>query len=174
MGQTPWRSHCSFSEHFAKQGGTFRLKVLLMPNGHLYSRVCRLADEFSSHISSMCMMSTCYPTVSGCWPSFLAWLGFIFCIKEEEPLWKVIVRRAGSVTAFMIYDVLRLASTLGYSGRIRSIVSSHCRDIVGEGDVSLVGLVSGSCPHRQDWNPCPCNLLLCLKSCLVILIFLDT
>lgn len=144
-----------FHEHFAKQGGTFRLKVLLMPNGHLYSRVYRLADvpgvqlTYLINVYDVHMLSYCVRMLIQ-FPSFLTWLGFIFCIKEEEPLWKVIVRRAGSVTAFMIYDVLRLASTLGYSGRIRSIVSSHCRDIVGEGDVSLVGLVSGSCPHRQD------------------------
>lgn len=125
-----------------------------MPNGHLYSRLCRLADvpgvQFAYlinvdvvHKPSYCVrMLTQSPCLVG--------LFFIFCIKEEEPLWKVIVRRVGSIAAFMIYDVLRLASTLGYSGRIRSIVSSHCRDIVGACDVSLVGLVSGSCPHRQD------------------------
>ena len=74
-------------------------------------------------------------TQSPCLPGF----SFIFRIKEQEALWKGIVRRAGSVAAFMIYDVLRLASALRYSGRISSIASSHCKGYCGEGDVSLVG-----------------------------------
>lgn len=66
-----------FHEHFAKQGGTFRLKVLLMPNGHLYSRVYRLADVpgvqltylinvYDVHMLSYCVrMLTQFPCLAG-------------------------------------------------------------------------------------------------------------